>query len=65
MEEKIKDLQEKVNILLARQAQLEGEIEKLKSQSFSTGVVLDGCSTRNAYYVNKALYGNKGDINAK
>lgn len=61
MEEKLKDLEEKVNILLARQSELEQEIENLKKQHFGTGLVLEGCNEYNKSYIHKAIYGDKGE----
>lgn len=53
MEEKLKELTEKIDKLILRVNELEKEIENLKKGSLGTGVYLDGTPDYVKDYINK------------
>lgn len=53
MEEKLKELTEKIDKLVLRINELEKEIENLKKGSLGTGVYLDGAPDYVKDYINK------------
>lgn len=53
MEEKLKELTEKIDKLVLRINELEKEIENLKKGSLGTGVYLDGTPDYVKDYINK------------
>lgn len=53
MEEKLKELTEKVDKLVLRVNELEKEVESLKKGSLGTGVYLDGAPDYVKDYINK------------
>lgn len=53
MEEKLKELTEKIDKLILRVNELEKEVESLKKGSLGTGVYLDGAPDYVKDYINK------------
>ncbi len=53
MEEKLKELTEKIDKLILRINELEKEVESLKKGSLGTGVYLDGAPDYVKDYINK------------